>query len=84
MNLCMTPCDALAFLTQPAYVRAAIPVEERLGILAETQETLVSVAFTALEELHHVGVCIVSVSLAGSMKSLFTRQSVIPKFTALE
>jgi hypothetical protein len=49
LNLCVTPGDALSFLTQPAYVRAAIPVEERLGILAKCDMTWPPVGFLTLK-----------------------------------
>ena len=84
LNLCVPAGDTLAFFSQPADVRAAIPVEEGLRILAKAQMALVFVPVTAPEQLHHKGFCLVAVSLSCGMESLLSCQPVIPQAAALE
>ena len=72
LNLCMTPGDALACLTQPKYVRAAIPIEERLSILSEGEMTCSPVGFEALKYLDNEAFGFAEDFLTSGMKCLFS------------
>jgi hypothetical protein len=84
LYLCVTAGNALAFFSQSAYMRAAFPVEERLGISSKIQVALSATSFCVPKKLHHIGFRLIAVSLSCGVKRLFSCQPIIPQVATLE
>jgi hypothetical protein len=72
LNFGMAPGDTLAFFALSADVRAMIPIEEGLSVAAKAQVALISMPFGTSEEFHHIGFCLVTVTLSCSVKGLLS------------